>query len=1221
MPTDSTEVNQQSTDYQITGGQRSADGTNLFHGFEKFGLDAGEQANFLVPAGVANVLGRINGGDASVINGQLRLLGSDADLFLLNPAGMIFGESATLALPGDFLATTAQEIEFTGGTFPSLGTVDYANLLGAPVGLGFATNGEAVLINSGSLAVNDDAGLSLIGSQVINTGSLSGGTVTLAATREEGNTYVRIGSAGSVLAYEVLPQQIGEGITPLGLSSLLTQPSITSATGLTVNSDGSLQLAGASLEITPGTMVSTGDVTGSTIQLLGDRIGILAGTITAPNGGDIWLGGNQTGIGPLPNANTIYVAPTVTITADGPGAGGNIIVWSKESSRIHGRISARGEGGDGGFVETSSRGFLEVTQAPDVSSAQGNPGLWLIDPYDIEIRENGVSNENFTPSNPFTATGSPAVLDVSILREALGFGSVVVSTGDSGGENGDISLLDPLTYTTAPGTTLELSAAGDIAINASITPATGATSPLNIELQADRSGQGTGTVTVAENVLIQTSGGSLLVRGNGEQAPNGAGVSLFSGTTVETDGGTIDIFGRDGNGPGVSIEANTRLDTNGTGDILIRGTSDTGIGIDIANNVTTNSSLLSLDGQVGDSTQLAIQSTSPLVDTEVIINSVGDVEIGYVDVSGSIDITTNNFLRVTGTNGQGQSLFAPDSIRINHGGNGFTPFTVGDAGQNGTAGAIATSSTNVINPERSFFDSFFQGSIEISTADADPNECIEGCNDFGEDEFEDDFGEDDFGEDDILEEDDILGEDDFEFEDEEEDFEEDDDFEDEFEDEDFEDDSEFEDVDGGSFDILEDTEITAEDLAIREKFISQEYSQYLGNIRDRNLPLPEVQQQLNQITAQTGHTPGIVYVNFVPNTEKTSKQILELNQDNHLLELVLIIGQAPAQSLLIDTTKADIKRVVRRLQRGVTTPSLGDRYLRPAQQLHNWLISPLEKTLSNNNITHLAFVLPSGLRSLPLAALHNGNSFLVERYSLGIMPSVGLTNINYSDVRSGEVLAAGASKFPDQPDLPAVPLELRTIADTLWPGQFFLNESFTPEQLLANRQRGRYNILHLATHGEFRAGNPSNSYIQFWDQRITLNQLPTLSLNDPPIDLLVLSACRTALGSREAELGFAGLAVQAGVKTALASLWRVDDVGTAGLMTEFYSNLRYSTMRAEALRQAQLAMLQGNVVIDAGQLSWTDGTLTMPPVLVEETRTALKHPFYWAAFTLIGSPW
>lgn len=1216
VPVEGTQVDQQSTEYRITGGQRSPDGLNLFHGFETFGLEQGERANFLVPAGVAHVLGRVRGGDASLINGQLQLMGSHADLFLLNPAGIIFGESATLALPGDFLATTAHEINFVGGIFPAVGTVDYVELVGEPIGLGFGANTEAVLINNGHLAVASEAGLSLIGNSVINTGSLAGSTVTLASVPDNGSHYIRLSPTGSVLAYDVLPQQVVSSLAPLDLPSLLTQPSIASATGLRVNPDGSLQLAGSTLDVTNGIVLSTGTVTGRAVQLLGDRIGIFAGTITAQDGGDIWVGGNREGQGPLPNADSVYVSPMATVTADGQGthSGGNIIFWSEDTSRLYGRVSATGgaQGGNGGFVETSSRGFLEVTQVPDVSSVQGTPGLWLIDPFNIEIRANNATNENFTPGNPFNATGSPAVLDVGLLSQALGNGSVVVSTGDGGGENGNISLLDPLTYSTAPGTSLELSAAGSIAINASITPANTTTGPLNLELQADRNGQGTGAVTFANNAVVNTSGGSLLVRGNGEQIPGGAGVSLFAGTTVQTNGGNIDIVGRDGNGAGVLIETNTQLNTNSAGEILITGASDTGIGIDFDSNVTTSSRLLSLDGQVGDTTRLAIQSASPLVDQEVQINSVGDVEVDSIDVQRSIDITTTNFLRVTGTNDQGQSLFAPDGIRISHGGAGRTPFTVGNAGRNGTAGIIATGPDDFINPVRSLLDSFSQGSMQLLTSGSTPNDCIEDCNDFDEENFDDDdFGEDDFGDDDVL--DDSL-DDDFD----EDDNDEDGDFE---EGDDFEDDDGFEDANDGFFEILEDAEITAEELATREKAVAQEYSQYLGVVSDRNLPLPEVQQKLNLVADQTGYTPGIVYVNFIPTPQATSKQILELNQDSHLLELVLITGGAPSQRLLIDTTKADIQRVVRRLQRGVTSSSLGSRYLRPAQQLHSWLVAPLEDTLRQQNIGHLAFVLPSGLRALPLAALHDGETFLVERYSLGIMPSLGLTNIDYTDIRPGEVLAAGASTFLDQPDLPAVPLELRTIANTLWPGRFFLNESFTPEQLINHRQRGRYSILHLATHGEFRAGSPSNSYIQFWDGRVTLDQLPNLSLNNPPIDLLVLSACRTALGSPEAELGFAGLAVQAGVKTALASLWKVDDVGTAGLMTEFYAKLRNSTMRAEALRQAQLAMLQGDVIVDAGQLTWSEGTLAMPPVLVEEARTILKHPFYWAAFTLIGSPW
>ncbi|NEN92710.1 MAG: CHAT domain-containing protein, partial [Okeania sp. SIO3H1] len=116
---------------------------------------------------------------------------------------------------------------------------------------------------------------------------------------------------------------------------------------------------------------------------------------------------------------------------------------------------------------------------------------------------------------------------------------------------------------------------------------------------------------------------------------------------------------------------------------------------------------------------------------------------------------------------------------------------------------------------------------------------------------------------------------------------------------------------------------------------------------------------------------------------------------------------------------------------------------------------------------------------------------------------------------------------------------------------------------------------------------------------------------------------RTAIGDRNAELGFAGLAVAAGVKSALASVWYVNDEGTLGLMTEFYTHLSDTKIKAEALRQAQLAMLRGKVVIAEGELrgSGTRGVVTLPPVLENIENYNLSHPYYWAGFTMVGSPW
>jgi CHAT domain-containing protein len=123
------------------------------------------------------------------------------------------------------------------------------------------------------------------------------------------------------------------------------------------------------------------------------------------------------------------------------------------------------------------------------------------------------------------------------------------------------------------------------------------------------------------------------------------------------------------------------------------------------------------------------------------------------------------------------------------------------------------------------------------------------------------------------------------------------------------------------------------------------------------------------------------------------------------------------------------------------------------------------------------------------------------------------------------------------------------------------------------------------------------------------------------VDLLVLSACRTALGDEQVELGFAGLAVQSGVKSALASLWNVSDEGTLGLMSEFYQQLEEAPIKAEALRQAQLAMVKGKVRIKGGKLVTSEGEFPLPPELVKLGDRDFSHPYFWSAFTMVGNPW
>ncbi|MGB7084588.1 MAG: CHAT domain-containing protein, partial [Phormidesmis sp.] len=156
-------------------------------------------------------------------------------------------------------------------------------------------------------------------------------------------------------------------------------------------------------------------------------------------------------------------------------------------------------------------------------------------------------------------------------------------------------------------------------------------------------------------------------------------------------------------------------------------------------------------------------------------------------------------------------------------------------------------------------------------------------------------------------------------------------------------------------------------------------------------------------------------------------------------------------------------------------------------------------------------------------------------------------------------------------------------------------------------------------HVSFEPGAVDRSYIQFWDERLTLDNLSSLSLED--VELLILSACASALGSRDAELGFSGLAAVIGVEASLGSLWNVSDIGTMTLMAEFYAQLRNQPLRFSALQQAQLSLIRGDTRIENNTLITQTGAIPLPPGLVDLPQISFSHPFFWSAFTLVGNPW
>ena len=393
---------------------------------------------------------------------------------------------------------------------------------------------------------------------------------------------------------------------------------------------------------------------------------------------------------------------------------------------------------------------------------------------------------------------------------------------------------------------------------------------------------------------------------------------------------------------------------------------------------------------------------------------------------------------------------------------------------------------------------------------------------------------------------------------------------------------------------------------------SDELSVYTGEeyeVDETVQSVEKFQERLAEIEELTGKTTVISYVIARPDQ----------------LDLILVTPRG--DSIYTSVPEAKREELLEALQnfRGeLTNPRKRNStsYLPYAQKLYQWLIAPIENHLEEVGTDVLVFSMDVGLRSLPVAALHDGEQFLVEKYNLGLIPSLLLTDTRYQSLENAEVLAFGASQFSQQAPLPAVPIELDTITKDLWRGKSFLNNDFTLNNLMSQRQFAPSAIVHLATHAEFKPGSPKNSYIQLWNEQLTLDNLRTLGWDNPQVELLVLSACRTAVGDPSAELGFAGLAVQAGVKTAVASLWYVSDEGTLALMTQFYDYLRNAQLKSDALREAQLAMLRGQVRIEAGQLRATrGGNVSLPSVLANVPERHLAHPYYWSGFTMIGSPW
>ena len=370
------------------------------------------------------------------------------------------------------------------------------------------------------------------------------------------------------------------------------------------------------------------------------------------------------------------------------------------------------------------------------------------------------------------------------------------------------------------------------------------------------------------------------------------------------------------------------------------------------------------------------------------------------------------------------------------------------------------------------------------------------------------------------------------------------------------------------------------------------------------------------------YNPAVLHVRFTEAAGRTSSV-----DTDAFLDLTLILASGEVEGLRMDLSLKQFRTQLRKLysQLSRLEPLNEADPESPSRQLHAVLIAELMPVLMREKVTTLLIAADRGLQAVPFAALSDGERFFGDRFAFSITPSLALTTFNPSEEPGQRLLAFGASQFDGLASLPLVPQELNRISSRDGKDQF-LNKDFTPSTLLEKAGSADYNQLHVATHAEFKPGGPKASQLHSGTGPISMEQLTALrqSRRGVPLDLVVFSACRTALGDADAELGFSGLALQAGARSAVGTLWYVDDVVTSAYFVQMYRYLSEGVPKAEAMQLTRQAFIRGLIRLVDDQVVGADGApllSDLTPAQQRRVANGVGNPFFWAGIELMGAPW
>ncbi len=539
--------------FDIGGGTRA--GANLFQSFQRFGLDQNQTANFLASPGIQNILGRVVGGNASVINGLIQVSGSNANLFLMNPAGMVFGPNASLNVPAAFTATTANGINFGGNWFNAIDANDYATLTGNPSTFAFLSTQPAAIINAGNLAVRQGQALTLLGGTIVSTGQLAapGGQITVAAV--PGTSFVRVNPVGSPLSLEFQPvgdraSQTSPLPTP-SLPQLLTGSNVGNATGLTLGADGQVELIGSGLTVQAGDVV-TRQLTAQTATVSANQSLIVAGALPSSlqTTADLTLLAKDTVRVRDSVQNPVLIQSGGNLRIEGDRAIDILALNHPQTPfQAGGMLSLVSNGVISGDAHFSSGGTFSIL------NLAGQPGNF-VSRYDPIIVSNGdVTFGDYTGASLWVQTAGSITggnITINAVDPAIYPKPVLILRAGRTIDPTSINLPIGSTFdgfTTAPGS----SSATITVNNITIAPLPGP-----VRLQAPGSIQ-TGSITSSgEDIVVSSTQGSILVNGslNASKLNDDAGsITLHApqGSVTATQPlisrtiGTPGAFGFDGN--------------------------------------------------------------------------------------------------------------------------------------------------------------------------------------------------------------------------------------------------------------------------------------------------------------------------------------------------------------------------------------------------------------------------------------------------------------------------------------------------------------------------------------------------------------------------------------------------------------------------------------------------------------------------------------------------